>query len=369
MKVAIVGSGQLARLLALAGERLNLECCFLAELQDDTSSVEGLGKIIRRSPGASAESVFSDLGEPDVITTEKEHIDIDLYKALAELTRVHPNPEAVGIASDRIRERTFLQTENLPTPKCAFARDSKTIADAFNAVGLPCVVKAATHGYDGKNQWLVEDHRAVAEFLSHYSGQPVLVEQHVKFDFEVSLVAVRSAYGQIRYYSLTRNYHHKGVLVRSEAPLHGPETHHLEQQAQRIVRQTLESLDYVGVLAMEFFVVGDELLINEIAPRVHNSGHWTLDGTNCSQFENHLRAITHLELKETQPCGFSEMHNLLGRSAPEHWQEIPGLTLYWYDKAVKPGRKVGHFNLNHKDRAVLQRSSDKLEKMLTASAI
>ncbi len=349
MKIGIIGCGQLARMLALAGWPRGLSFQFLAGPQEDPAPVTGLGPIHRMSEGETAASIYQALGQPDVITTEREQVDVALLRALKAFAPVYPDPDAVAICQHRAREKRFINDQGIATaPWQPIDSDSDLIA-LGNTLGWPLFIKSCEDGYDGYNQWRLNGPDAALPALPQ--GVACIAEGGVAFERELSLVAARGIDGQMVCYPLTENHHTGGILQHSLAPAPSlPDG--IQQQAEAMARSLLEALDYVGVLTLELFLVNGELKINELAPRVHNSGHWTQNGALTCQFENHVRAIAGLPLGPTEACQPSAMVNLLG-IAPPSLGLCPDAKLHWYNKAVRPGRKVGHINLTHSDPAQL----------------
>lgn len=343
--IAIVGSGQLARMMAQSVLPEQYSFSFLAEANESVSCVEGLGQIVRREPNDSPEALFEKLGKPQVVSVEKEFVDCDLLAELNKLTQVHPNPKFLTIPKHRALEKNYLKQHNIPTVAFEVADTTAGLQQAIEKLDFPVIVKSTQEGYDGQNQWHINDENDLTEFLANNANIPeVIIEQKVSFDLEVSIIAVRAQSDEIRFYPLTHNTHKNGVLLTSVAPYesdNGP----LTQQAQSIATTIMQDADYVGVLSVEFFVMNGQLYVNEMAPRVHNSGHWTMDGTDVSQFENHIRAITNQPLGNTQLTQPTAMINLLGITPKPELLTSARQTLYDYEKRLRPGRKMGHINI------------------------
>ena len=356
MRVAIVGQGQLARMLALAGWPMGLSFSFLADNGSDTRCVDGLGQVVELPPGPlDAAALYAALGQPDVITVEKEQLDTGLLRSLSAFCRVAPGPDAVAVCQDRLREKQTLVDLALPTSPFVPVQCRDDLAPAAAQLGYPLVIKSTREGYDGKNQWRIRSDAELAAFADSYDGHACIAEQWVSFDRELSLVAARGTDGTVAFYPIAENTHGHGILLHSIAP--AALDHSLQQAMQQAMATLLESLDYIGVLAMECFQVGEQFLINELAPRVHNSGHWTQLGTPCCQFSNHLRAITGLPLGATDAVQPTAMVNIIGRGIDDIKPALLGQAdqLHWYNKTVRAGRKQGHVNLVAADPAVLQR--------------
>ncbi len=363
MRVAIVGSGQLARMLALAGWPLGLRFAFLVEVGDDTRCVEGLGSIVVRDPQQTPEELFQALGRPAVITVEKEAVDTSLLRQLAVHCPVHPQPDVLHASQNRRRQKHWLVAQGIDVARHGFAHDAASLQTVAREVGFPLIVKAAEQGYDGRNQWRLANAAALEDFVAQQPQGDWVVEEQVPFLREMSLLAVRSVQGEIRFYPPTENRHVNGVLRSSLAPaIDLPEA--ALQQARTQVADLLQDAQYAGVLALEYFVLEDRLCLNEVAPRVHNSGHWTQQGSSTSQFENHLRAILGWPLGACDAKGHAGMVNILGTDAPPETVLSSAVTLHLYDKQKRPGRKLGHINVRDDDRARVEAELQRLERCL-----
>lgn len=366
MRVAIIGCGQLARMLALAGKPMGIGFCFVACDGESVECVEGLGDVIHLPAGpVDAAALYGAMGWPDVVTVERENISIDLLGKLQNHCPVHPNPEAVGHCQNRLRERRLLRSLNIATAPFVEALTGAEVEAAANKLGLPVVVKDARSGYDGKHQWRIHSAEALHTFLREHSQGEWLVEKWVAFDREVSLIAARSTSGETAVYPVIQNWHDNGVLRHSLAP-----AGHLDTEQENVLvghmSALLEALDYVGILTVECFLEGRHIMVNELAPRVHNSGHWTHCANVTSQFENHLRAILGLPLGDTRLDGCAGMVNMLGvLPGPACYAALSGRTaLHWYDKRPRPGRKLGHVAVAGPDRGSVLRHLHKLHVAL-----
>lgn len=359
MKIAVLGCGQLAQMMAQAGLPMGLKFSFLAFAGEDTRCVEGLGDIVSWDYCDDADAAYQALGCPDVLTVEREQIALDILEALAQCAPMFPPVGAVACAQHRGRERELIARLGLPcSPNCLGNE-----ADKARALPLPLIAKSLTEGYDGKGQQKIKDADALEAFLASPDADQHLLEQWQNFDAEVSMIAVRSAEGEIAYYPLTANVHGDGILRRSVAPAAGlPDSVH--QQAKDIMEKVLLELNYVGVLTIEFFVVGEQLLINEFAPRVHNSGHWTQKGAMTSQFESHVRAISGLALGSTEAVAASGMLNLLGTPASPLKLLNATTSVHWYHKQPRKGRKLGHVNMVADDHEALNAAMDRAAELL-----
>jgi 5-(carboxyamino)imidazole ribonucleotide synthase len=351
MTIGILGGGQLGYMLALAGYPLGLHFRFL-----DPSPEAPVGRIAQRITAdyqdrAALEKFASGL---EAVTYEFENVPVDATRFLAERVPVFPPPAALEEAQDRIREKRLFQRLGISTAEFAPIADPDQFDSAVKKIGLPSLLKTCRMGYDGKGQWILRTREDVArakaeltpaQFASPQNEASLILERFVPFARELSILAVRSRKGETAFYPLVENHHRSGILRLSLAPapsLSAP----LQQAAEVAARGILESLEYVGVLCIEFFEVDGRLLANEMAPRVHNSGHWTIEGAVTSQFENHLRAILDLPLGSTAASGASAMLNLIG-DIPESQEvlAVPDAHLHLYGKEPRPGRKLGHLTL------------------------
>lgn len=363
MKVACLGAGQLGRMLALAGYPLGMTF----EFYDRTADTPG------SQVGASVTGEFDDLGKlkalarrSDVVTFDWENVPVESLQALKGLAPVYPQPKALAIAQDRLLEKTLFRKLGIPTPAFAAVDSHADLARAITRIGLPGILKTRRFGYDGKGQVRLSKSTDAAHAFATLGGQPLIYEGFVPFDRELSLVAVRGRDGDIAYYPLSENVHSAGILAESRAPFASAS---LERRARAHIRRVLEHFRYVGVLAIEFFVAGRTLIANEMAPRVHNSGHWTIEGAVTSQFENHLRAITGLPLGSTAARGHSAMVNFIGQ-LPDRARllAVPAVHLHDYGKReARPGRKLGHATLVRESARERDRALSALKKSLGKS--
>jgi 5-(carboxyamino)imidazole ribonucleotide synthase len=281
----------------------------------------------------------------ELVTYEFENVPVAAARSLAERVPVFPPPQALEAAQDRLVEKTFFQSLGIPTPPFYPVLTRADLLQGVECTGFPCVLKTRTLGYDGKGQRVLRGPEDVEGAWDGLGGQPLILEGFVPFERELSILAVRGRSGELAFYPLVENHHQDGILRKSLAPAPGL-TLQLQTRAEDYARRVLERLEYVGVLAIELFEVEGELIANEMAPRVHNSGHWSLEGAETSQFENHLRAALGLPLGSTAVRGHAAMLNLIG-FRPD-FARVLGVReahLHWYGKEVRSGRKVGHVNL------------------------
>lgn len=367
--IGIVGCGQLSRMLALAGLPMGMRFSFLAEesesVQCISSDKSGFGHIVRMVGGAdqqAAAELYEALGQPEVITVERESVPVPLLRELKAFCPVYPDPDIVWTIQNRHREKTLVAEVGLPTSPWVRIENNDSVVEAIKILGgYPVVIKSTEDGYDGYNQWVVDTEAELDNFEQARTaslqalaetGEGIsewIVEKKIPFDREISAIGARNAKGEVVCYTPGENRHQRGILKASMVPAPAllPV---LEEKAEVYISTLLEKTGYVGVLAVECFVVGDELIINELAPRVHNSGHWSMDGAQTCQFENHLRAITNLPLGATTLKGVAGMVNLLGlrlcddTTAPTALIQ-PKTHLHWYGKSSRLGRKLGHVNI------------------------
>jgi 5-(carboxyamino)imidazole ribonucleotide synthase len=349
--IGILGGGQLARMLALAGYPLGERFAAL-----DPSPDAGVRDLAHLIVGAyDDDDALDRLADGcEVVTYEFERVPADSARRIAKRTSVHPDPRVLDVAQDRLTEKELFTRLGLATPTFRPASSRAQLESALDSIGLPAVVKTRREGYDGKGQFVIRELADVELCIDALGASDLIVESFVRFERELSLLAVRSRAGDVLAYPLIENEHREGILRTSRAPAPdvSPE---LQAGAEAVARSLMAELDYVGVLALELFQVGDELWGNEMAPRVHNSGHWTIEGAVTSQFANHLRAITGRPLGSAAPLGHSVMVNLIGELPDlDEVLRIEGARLHLYDKAPRPGRKLGHVTLVAEDPAALE---------------
>ena len=351
MTIGILGGGQLGYMLALAGYPLGLHFRFL-----DPSPEAPVGRIANRVTAdfqdVQALEKFSHGLE--VVTYEFENVPVAAAKFLAERVPVYPPAAALEEAQDRLREKTLFRKLEIPTTDFVEVAKRGDLDATVKQVGLPAVLKTCRMGYDGKGQWQLRTAEDVEKARAELPDAPLILEKFVPFTRELSILGVRGRSGEIAFYPLIENHHRGGILRLALAP--APHlTAGLQQAAEQSARAVLEALDYVGVLCIEFFEVNGRLLANEMAPRVHNSGHWTIEGAVTSQFESHLRAILGLPLGSTAVAGVSAMINLIGEIPPSaDVLHVPNAHLHLYGKEPRSGRKLGHVTLRADSTEKLQ---------------
>jgi len=342
--VAVLGGGQLGRMLALAGYPLGLRFRFLdpspggpaAQVAEQiTAAYDDPAALERLADGAA------------VVTYEFENVPVDAARMLERHAPVFPPPRALETAQDRLSEKTLFDRLGIPTPAFVPVDSEEDLRAGLGRTGFPAVLKTRRMGYDGKGQMVLREPADVpVAWRALSDGAPLILESFVPFNREVSIIAVRSRTGEEVFYPIVQNRHEGGILRESLAPAPGPTTPAVQAQAEEYARRVLEATSYVGVLAIEFFEVGGRLVANEMAPRVHNSGHWTIEGAQTSQFENHLRAVLGLPLGSAAPVGVSAMLNLIGEAPPlAAMLAIPGAHVHLYGKSARPARKIGHLTI------------------------
>jgi 5-(carboxyamino)imidazole ribonucleotide synthase len=358
MIIGIVGGGQLGRMLALAGIPLGLRSRVL-----DPAPEAAIDPVADRVVGEFDDyAALADFVRGlDVCTYEFENVPVGTIRWLAQRVAVYPPPDALAVAQDRLSEKQFFTRVGIPVPPFRPVETRGELDIALTEIGLPAVLKTRRFGYDGKGQRVLRTAADVDVAWQMLGGRPLILEQLVSFDRELSILAVRGRDGRTACYPLVENEHREGILhcSRAPAPHVGDE---LRSMAEGYAAAALAALDYVGVLAIEFFEVGGRLLANEMAPRVHNSGHWTIEGAETSQFENHLRAILGWPLGSTAAVGQSWMVNLIG-TMPDP-AGVEGAHLHLYGKAPRPGRKLGHLTVHAPDVETLNRRRARLEAAL-----
>jgi 5-(carboxyamino)imidazole ribonucleotide synthase len=358
MKVGILGGGQLARMLALAGYPLGLDFVVLEPAEDACAApLAGHVRAAYDDPRALEELA----GRVNLVTYEFESVPAGAVEQLGASLPVYPPANALATARDRNNEKNLFNELGIETAPFAEVHDLAGLKQAVERVGLPAILKTRTLGYDGKGQQVIHPGDKLEAAWKAVGQVPCVLEGFVDFDREVSIIAVRSLSGELAFYPLAENVHKDGIL-RLSTCLHGDSHQFL---AEDYARRVLEHLDYVGVLAIEFFQVGERLLANEMAPRVHNSGHWTIEGAQTSQFENHLRAILDLPLGSTAPQGYTAMVNLIGELPDvETILSVENAHLHLYGKAPRQGRKIGHVTLRAETPEGLRSALKALDKAL-----
>jgi 5-(carboxyamino)imidazole ribonucleotide synthase len=358
MRIGIIGAGQLGRMMALSGIPLGMQFTMYDRSRDVpgaavapivTGAFDNLRALAR-----FARSV-------DVVTFDWENVPVASARAVARIVPVWPPPRALEIGQDRLSEKRLFQRLGIPVAPHAAVDSQRDLRHAVETLGTPGLLKTRRLGYDGKGQVLLRRPADIPAAWKQLHGQALLYERFVPFTREVSLIAARGRNGRVVFYPLAENRHDRGILAQTRAPWRNQP---LQRTAERHLRRLLEELHYVGVLCVEFFVERGRLVANEMAPRVHNSGHWTIEGAETSQFENHVRAIAGLPLGSTRPRGHAVMQNLIGSMPPA--RILLGLSgVHWHDygKSPRPGRKLGHLTMVTRTARERDRGAAKLRRV------
>jgi 5-(carboxyamino)imidazole ribonucleotide synthase len=342
MRVGILGAGQLGRMIALAGYPLGVRSTVF-DPTPDSCAAQVCDQFVGEFEDYQA--LYRLVQAADVVTYEFENVPVETARWLAERVPVFPPPRALEVSQERLVEKEFFRSLGIPTPPFAAIDSREDFNAAIREIGLPAVVKTRRFGYDGKGQAVIRTPEQAEAAWEKLGGRPLILEGFVPFDRELSLIAVRGRDGAVVTYPLIENVHRDGILHRSVAPA-GETGEELTERAAEYAARVLSELNYVGVLTIEWFQDGPRLLANEMAPRVHNSGHWTIEGAYTSQFENHLRAVCGLPLGRADAVGVSAMYNFIGAVPPvASVLSNPDAHLHVYGKSHRAGRKVGHVTL------------------------
>ncbi|MAD91582.1 MAG: 5-(carboxyamino)imidazole ribonucleotide synthase [Gammaproteobacteria bacterium] len=338
MRIGIIGAGQLGQMLGFAAKKLGIECQYLDPSINPPAS--NVGKVIQSSFDDPA-ALLSLSDKCDVITYEFENVPCEALEKIEKITPVYPPLNALKHSQDRLDEKKLFDILKIPLPKYHAIETPKDMEEALNSLGMPMIIKTRRFGYDGKGQFFIKNKNDLDLAWNELGGQPLIAEQFLKFDYEVSCIGTRNLNRDINIYPLSQNIHLDGILRTSKSPLKDSE---LTGKAATYVNQLLEYLDYVGVLALELFVKDGNLYANEFAPRVHNSGHWSIEGSETSQFENHIRAVSGLPLGSVSSTGYAGMINLIGKISNDTKKLKIG-KFYDYGKMPREGRKLGHITV------------------------
>jgi 5-(carboxyamino)imidazole ribonucleotide synthase len=335
--IGVIGAGQLGRMLALAGYPMALRFLFLDSSADSPGGQVGPIVTGAFDDPRSLERLAADC---DLVTYEFENVPVAALNAVSRTRPCWPPVEALRVSQDRLYEKELFGRLGIATPPFRAIDSAVDLEAAVRAIGLPAVLKTRRLGYDGRGQRYLRRPRDVGPAWEALGGVPLILEGFVEFDREVSIIAARSTRGETRFYPVVENTHRDGILRVTVAPYRNAS---LQRAAERAIRRLLDHFGYAGVLTIEFFVRRGKLVANEMAPRVHNSGHWTIEGAATSQFENHVRAILGMPLGDTRPVGHAGMVNFIG-TLPDRDRvlAIPGAHFHDYDKSPRPGRKLGH---------------------------
>lgn len=343
--IGILGAGQLGRMLAIAAAQLGLKCRIYSDVPGPASDVAVSTTI---GPYEDLDKIARFAAETDVVTYEFENVPVEAARAVEQVRPVRPGIKALEVAQDRLKEKSFIASLGLPLPRFAPVESPDDFAAAIDEVGAPSILKTRRLGYDGKGQARLASPDDMASAFEAIGQAPATLEAMVPFKFEVSVLLVRGLSGETLFYDIPQNHHEGGILRTSTVPSVLPAEHCA--LAREIAGKLAAALDYVGVMGVEMFYVGEgpwPLLLNEFAPRVHNSGHWTMDACAIGQFENHIRAVAGWPLGATGRHSDCEMTNLIGDDVSA-WPQLaaePGTCLHLYGKnQARQGRKMGHVN-------------------------
>ena len=358
MRIGIIGAGQLGQMLGFAARDLGMQCVFVDPSPSPPAAA--CGEVIQAAFDDPA--ALSTLAETcDVVTYEFENVPLAALRKLNDRVPVYPPPEALLHAQDRLTEKQLFTSLDIPLPAFHRVDSEADIKIAAATIGLPLVLKTRRFGYDGKGQFVVKTVDDISTAWQQLGGAELIAEQWVNFDYEVSAIGARNRSGDIIHFPLTQNQHIGGILHASRAPL---ENEALTRNARQYMRRLLEELDYVGVLALELFVTGEQLMANEFAPRVHNSGHWSIEGAQPSQFTAHLLAISDTDLPTPVVSGYAGMLNLIGDISEGARKQQSG-TLHDYGKQPRLGRKLGHITVIAETMVERERLLDEIEQTVT----
>ena len=345
--LGILGGGQLAGMLVEAAHNLGITTTVCAL---DTVPAAALTHVLPHRP-ETHEGIVALAQHCAAITCESENIPANVLALTENHTRLHPTAATIAIAQDRYTEKNYLRSLGIPTADFQVVDQASDVVVAANKLGFPCLLKTRRGGYDGKGQVRLRKADELAAAWSAIAGQPAIVEAMVPFTQECAQIAARDTNGHMQFYPLTFTWHREGIL-RAAIPV--PTERELSAQARDLTARLLTALDYVGILTVEFFVVAGQLVANEMAPRVHNSGHWTIEGARTSQFENHVRAITGRALGKADLICPTALVNCIGTMPfPKTIAAIPETFFHDYGKAAKLGRKLGHITVQAADQAEL----------------
>lgn len=343
--IGIFGGGQLGRMTALAASALGYRTHIFTPYRDDPAlQVTNLATV---APYEDKKAVEAFAKQVNVITLEFENVPVASLELAAKFCLVYPHAKVLGICQHRILEKDFVRAAGIETAAYARVTDIASMDAAINAIGLPAILKTTTHGYDGKGQWKIMTKEDAASVIQELGSREAVLEGFVSFEREISVITARNAASEVRCFPPTENTHRNHILHTSVVPATLSEMQ--TGEAMQIARILAERLNVIGLLTVEMFVCKDgKILVNELAPRPHNSGHWTMDGCATSQFEQLVRAVTGLPLGGAAMLFPCEMRNLIGEEAHEwqRWLETPNAKLHLYGKTeARAGRKMGHVNL------------------------
>ena len=357
--IGIFGGGQLGRMMAQAAMPLNIQCTFYEADTDCPSAA--LGQVISSQTEQGLQQFIQ---SADVFSLEFENTPLADVDLLTQSKAIHPPRQALATAQNRLMEKALFDQLQIPVAPYQAVDSLESLQQAVAALGLPLVLKTATGGYDGKGQFVLRSEDQIEQAWAELGpAKSLIAESFVTFSREVSIIAVRGQDGEVKTWPLAENHHHNGILSHSIVP--APNSADLQPAAQDYITRLLNHLNYVGVLTLELFVTEQGLFANEMAPRVHNSGHWSIEGAVCSQFENHIRAVAGLPLGSTEVVRPTVMINIIGQyPKSEQVLALNGAHLHLYNKTERAGRKIGHITLMPNDSTQLTTLCRQLAKIL-----
>ena len=359
-RVGVIGSGQLGRMMALAGTPLDVEFVFLDEATVSPSS--NLGTNIKPSENNALERFLESV---DVVTYESENTDTDLVRRINTIKPVFPGEASLKKSQHRLVEKNTFKDLGISTANFLRVTNKNELIQAANTLGLPIVLKTTTMGYDGKGQAVVKTEADIDQAWNELAGNELIAESFVSFSRELSIIAVRSINGETKIYPIAENDHSNGILRVSRVPAKNISTTK-QKQAEEFITTMLTHLDHVGVLTLELFDCEDGLVVNEMAPRVHNSGHWSMEGSHCGQFENHIRAICNMPLGNTEAKHKAiAMINIIGLAGDrDSVLRLPNAHLHLYGKTERLNRKLGHINILANSEPEINKTLEELEAFI-----
>lgn len=359
MRIGIIGAGQLAQMLSLAAVPLGMNVKCIAQSMFDCAAPAADLYVIQQDDEEALQAFAESV---DVITYENENINIGIMEFLSQFKPIYPSITALSTTQDRYYEKLLFKEVGIASASYVDVNSKEDLVKGITQLGLPCVLKTRRFGYDGKGQLVIRDKADVGEAWDALGKHSLILEKFVKFDYEVSMIAVRNGRGDFAYYPLTHNLHRNGILRESNILLDQPD---LQKEAEQQAKLILDHFNYVGVMTIEFFVKDNQLIANEIAPRVHNSGHWTIEGAACSQFENHLRAICNYTLGSTRAENPCRMFNIIGEQPRlSELLKFPLAHTHLYGKQPRPGRKLGHVTLVAHDGPQFEKQGNDINALL-----